>query len=240
MGRYSAIIKNIVNTASLKKGGRPPRLPEGNHVVALRTFRGKDSEKTPGNYFFYAQVEIVASDVPGLQAGEAHEWPWFVNKPGWKGRYEADRMRDFTITLIQCAQALGDTRAADEIADNIEDQPDLYAGLMLNVCVRKALNHKTGQVMPLSDGSGHVMEALWSPAEQNPEIFQTLNAKINAQLGQEAAERAQRQVVQPTAPSQPVQMPVAPPQLPSFPAQRPTAQASGGNPLAAMLANYKK
>lgn len=160
--------------------GFEPKLPLGNHRVALTKFGGKESAKD-GSVRVEAEVVILETDNPNVKLGALHSWMWPISASGHQGTYAQDRSKKF---IFKVQESIGQTDIdTGEFGDSMDEdfrkpESELY-GVQLEVAVTPVM--KNGGIMKGKNGDD-VYNANWTALEQGDENI-TETRGVLAELG---------------------------------------------------------
>lgn len=93
MGKdFSSAFKKAANAKQISEFAKNIGL--GRHTVALKAFRGKESQKNK-EVFVEGEFVILKSHTETEQVGATRGWAWFINASGWTGDYASARLQTF-------------------------------------------------------------------------------------------------------------------------------------------------
>jgi hypothetical protein len=147
----------------------------GEHVVVLTEYRRKQSDKEMGN-IIEADFVVLESDVH--EEGEARGWAWFIDAPGWTGKYNKYRAKDF---LQQMGKCIGDERESKAIGADFVSKSQKGRGTKIKVVVTPVMDDD-GQ--PRRRKNGEVIaNAEWIPIEQTLDDVKEMRAQLEGEGG---------------------------------------------------------
>lgn len=158
---YSNIFGSIARAKSMGGGGYAERLGLGNHRVALKSYKVKESTKGGGS-FLEAEFVILASNT--YKPGETRGWVWFINASGqWAAAYEQDRAKKFLEAVGQC---VGDDSPVEVIGGNLAGPNQAGKGLILDVTISPQTGKNAGKTNSKGEPYTNIY---WKPIEQSLE-----------------------------------------------------------------------
>lgn len=174
MGEFDAIFEGIENAKPISTWAK--NLGIGTHTVVLTGYRVKKSEKEFGNI---VEADFVVLESTTHTENEERGWAWFIDAPGWTGKYNQARAKDF---LKEAGKCIGDERSTKEIGADFVSKKQAGRGLQMKVVITGVLGDD-GQPRLRKNGD-QITNAEWTA------IPQTLAdvAELRAQLDGGAAE----------------------------------------------------
>lgn len=155
-------------------------LQPGTHVVVLTEYRRKKSDKEMGN-IIEADFIVLESDVH--DEGETRGWAWFIDAPGWTGKYNKYRAKDF---LQQMGACIGDERDTKAIGADFVSKEQKGRGTKIKVVVTPVMDDN-GE--PRRRKNGEVIaNAEWIPIEQTLDEVQEMRAQLEGEGSDEEQE----------------------------------------------------
>lgn len=175
MGEFDAIFEGIENAKPIASWAR--NLGIGEHTVVLNNYRVKKSEKEFGNI---VEADFIVMESTVHAEGEERGWAWFIDAPGWTGKYNQARAKDF---LKEAGKCIGDERTSKEIGADFVAKKQAGRGTVLK-CVVVGVLGDDGKPRLRKNGE-QITNSEWTA------IPQTLAdvAELRAQLDGDAAEK---------------------------------------------------
>lgn len=175
MGEFDAIFEGIENAKPIASWAR--NLGVGEHVVVLTKYKVKKSEKEFGNI---VEAEFVVSESTVHTEGEERGWAWFIDAPGWTGKYNQARAKDF---LKEAGKCIGDERTSKEIGADFVAKTQKGRGLQLKVRVTAVMGDN-GEPRLRKNGDP-ITNAEWTAIPQSLEDMAQMRAQLDEMLGDE-------------------------------------------------------
>lgn len=179
MGQFRAAFKKAKDAKPIVNFAKPIGL--GRHLVAVKTFRGRESQKEK-IVFIEAEVVIIESDTE--QVGATRGWPWFINTPGFKGEYDAGRMQEFIQAV---ADGVGDDRDVLEMGDELADEENNPGyGILVEVEIVPVMDKNDSSKALLRKNGTPVHNDSWTAVpDQDEAVVLATQAKMKT-LGEKA------------------------------------------------------
>lgn len=167
---YSNIFKGIASAKSMG-GGYADRLGLGNHKVALKSFKVKDSTKGQGQFL---EAEFVILESTTIPAGQTRGWAWFINADGWSKAYEQDRAKKFLEAVGAC---VGDDSPVEVIGGNLAGPDQAGKGLILEVSVVPQTGKNAGKTNAKGEPYTNIY---WRPVPQTLEDLASQRVEVES------------------------------------------------------------
>lgn len=170
MGNDYSHIFGKVGSAKSMGGGFAPRLGLGNHRLALKSYKVKESTKGMGQFL---EAEFIVVKSTTHNPGETRGWVWFVNAPGaFAAAYEQDRAKKFIEAVGAC---VGDTSAVEVLGGALAGQDQAGVGILIDV----SINPQGGKNAGKMNARGELYtNAIWAPVTQSLEEVAAQRAEI--------------------------------------------------------------
>lgn len=158
---YSNIFTGIAKSKSMGGGGYAQRLGLGNHRVALKSYKVKESSKGGGQFL---EAEFVVLSSSSHEAGETRGWVWFINAAGpWAPAYEQDRAKKFLEAVAAC---VGDDSPVEVVGGNLAGPSQAGKGLILDVTISPQTGKNAGKLNAKGEPYTNIY---WKPVAQTLE-----------------------------------------------------------------------
>jgi hypothetical protein len=173
MGKYSSAFKKANDAKPINGFAKSPTL--GKHRVALKAFRGKESQKT---HEVFIESEYVILESETEQIGVTRSTPWFINSGGWPGTYATARLQEFILAV---KESISDDRTVEEIGDELadEDKNPGY-GIVLDMEVSEVMDKNDASKVQVGKGGRPVHNVAWFAIEQTEEDIAATREKLKA------------------------------------------------------------
>ena len=168
MGEFDAIFEGIENAKPIASWTR--NLGIGEHTVVLNGYRVKKSEKEFGNI---VEADFVVLESTVHEENEERGWAWFIDAPGWTGKYNQARAKDF---LKEAGKCIGDERTTKEIGADFVSKAQKGRGTVLKCRVTPVLDDAGNQ--RLRKNGEPITNAEWTAVSQTLEDIAALRAQI--------------------------------------------------------------
>lgn len=162
MGKYQSQFRKAADAKPINNFAKSPAL--GKHRVALKSFRGKESQKQK-EVFIEAEFYILESATE--QVGVVRSVPWFINRTGWTGDYASARLQEFLGVVKDSVNAEEEiAELGDKLAD--EDENSGY-GITLDISVEVVMDKDDASKVAKGKNNRDIHNVTWSVVEQTPE-----------------------------------------------------------------------
>lgn len=168
MGEFDAIFEGIENAKPIASWTR--NLGIGEHTVVLNGYRVKRSEKEFGNI---VEADFVVLESSVHEENEERGWAWFIDAPGWTGKYNQARAKDF---LKEAGKCVGDERSTKEIGADFVSKAQKGRGLTLKCRVTPVLDDAGKQ--RLRKNGEPITNAEWTAVPQSLTDIAELRAQL--------------------------------------------------------------
>jgi len=168
MSDLDSIFEGIDNAKPITNWTK--NLAVGTHVVVLTEYRRKESQKEMGN-ILEADFIVLESDVH--MEGEERGWAWFIDAPGWTGKYNKYRAKDF---LMQMGKCIGDNRDTKAIGADFVSKAQKGRGTQIKVVVTPVMGDD-GQPRRRTNGDV-ISNAEWIPIQQTLDDVKQMRAQL--------------------------------------------------------------
>lgn len=168
---YSGIFGTIGRAKSMG-GSFAPKLGLGNHTLALKSYKVKDSTKGQGQFL---EAEFVVVKSTSHEVGEARGWVWFINSPGqFAAAYEQDRAKKFLEAVGAC---VGDTSPVEVIGANLAGPDQAGTGIIIDCNITPQGGKNSGKVNQRGEP---YTNAHWSPVKQSLEDLAASRSELES------------------------------------------------------------
>lgn len=168
---YSGLWATVGRAKSMG-GGYAPKLEIGNHRLALKNLKVKDSTKGLGQY---VEAEFVVVESTVHAQGESRGWVWFINASGqFAAAYEQDRLKKFCEAAGAC---LGDNSPPEVIGAALAGPDQNGMGLIIDCSVQP----QTGKNAGKTNSRGELYTNIyWKPVKQSLEDLAASRAELES------------------------------------------------------------
>lgn len=129
MSEFDKLFDDIMHAKPV--GNYLPRLPVGRHLLAIKRYNGKNTDRGMG---VILEADFVVLQSNTLKPGDLRGNPWFPQAPGEQGNYESARVVEF---LAAVGGGVGDPRSTKMIGASLVD--GTYVGVQILAEVTAAL-----------------------------------------------------------------------------------------------------
>lgn len=169
MGEYDAIFEGIENAKPISTWTK--NLAVGTHTVALAKYRIKKSDKEMGNI---VEADFVVLESTAHEQGEKRGWAWFIDAPGWTGKYNTSRAKDFLKEMGKC---IGDSRPTKDIGADFVSKKQNGRGTQIKVVVTPVFNDDGSP--KLRKNGEPVTNAEWTAIPQSLEDVAEMRSQLD-------------------------------------------------------------
>lgn len=168
---YTSIFGTIGRAKSMG-GGFTPRIGIGNHRLALKSYKVRDSVKGQGQFL---EAEFVVVESTTHKPGELRGWAWFINASGqWAAAYEQDRAKKFLEAVGAC---VGDTSSVEVIGANLAGADQAGTGLVIDCTVALQGGKNAGKTNSKGEPYTNIY---WNPVKQTLDELAASRAEVES------------------------------------------------------------